>query len=113
VGYEEAVAAAQQLQGMGGVLNVVATGGHLNKPDDLLVTAAGEALWVPGEKIVSRSTHGTGCAFSSALLSLLIAGDGPIEAVRGAKTYVAGAIRSAAPIGHGFGPLNHLWRLRG
>ncbi len=109
---EDLAGAVRELQDMGNGLNVVATGGYLERPDDLLVTAAGEAHWMAGERIESRSTHGTGCAFSSALLSRLVLGDGAVEAVRGAKAYVAEAIRTAAPLGRGFGPLNHLWMLR-
>ena len=111
---DELEAAARELQRtVGGRLNVAATGGHLERPDDLLVTAEGEAHWVAGERIESRSTHGTGCAFSSALLCRLALGDGAAEAVRGAKRYVAEAIRRAGPMGKGFGPVDHLWPLRG
>jgi hydroxymethylpyrimidine/phosphomethylpyrimidine kinase len=113
---EDLAGAVRELQDLGGKvgarLNVVATGGHLERPDDLLVTAAGEAHWMAGERMESRSTHGTGCAFSSALLSRLVLGDEAVEAVRGAKTYVAEAIRTAAPLGRGVGPVNHLWTLR-
>ena len=109
---EDLAAAARELQERSERLNVVVTGGHLERPDDLLVTAAGEQHWIVGERIESRSTHGTGCAFSSALLSRVVLGDGPLEAVRGAKAYVAEAIRTAAPLGRGFGPVNHLWPLR-
>jgi hydroxymethylpyrimidine/phosphomethylpyrimidine kinase len=108
-GREELVEAARQLQEMCGELNVVATGGHLPRPDDLVLTAGEEAIWLPGERIESRSTHGTGCAFSSALLSRLVLGDGSVAAARGAKEYVAEAIRTATPMGMGFGPMNHLW----
>ena len=108
---EDLAASARQLQQMCGELNVVVTGGHLTSPDDLLVTAAGEVLWLAGERIETRSTHGTGCAFSSALLSRLVLGEGAPAAVRGAKQYVAEAIRTATPIGQGFGPINHLWPL--
>ena len=93
-------------------LNIVATGGHLDQPDDLLVTAAGEQHWIRGERIVSTSTHGTGCAFSSALLSRLVRGEAAFEAAKGAKEYVTEAIRRATPLGYGRGPLNHLWPLR-
>jgi len=93
-------------------LNVVATGGHLIPPDDLLVRAGGEMDWLPGEQIVSRSTHGTGCAFSSALLSRLVLGDSTLGAAMMAKRYVAEAIRTAEPMGKGIGPVNHLWPLR-
>ncbi|HET8637541.1 MAG TPA: bifunctional hydroxymethylpyrimidine kinase/phosphomethylpyrimidine kinase, partial [Acidobacteriaceae bacterium] len=85
-------------------LNVVVTGGHLDVPDDFLRTADGEERWFAGERIETRATHGTGCAFSSALLARLVLGDAPAEAVAAAKAYVAGAMRAAQPIGKGRGP---------
>jgi hydroxymethylpyrimidine/phosphomethylpyrimidine kinase len=97
--------------GSGSGLNVVATGGHLERPDDL-VLVGGEAVWLEGEKIESRSTHGTGCAFSSALLSRLVLGDSGKDAAQRAKQYVTEAIRTAEAMGEGFGPVNHLWPLR-
>jgi hydroxymethylpyrimidine/phosphomethylpyrimidine kinase len=109
---EDMPEAALALQEMGWELNVLATGGHLNPPDDLLVPAKGEMFWLTGEQMVSRSTHGTGCAFSSALLSRVVMGDGARDAAAMAKRYVAEAIRTAEPIGKGIGPLNHLWPLR-
>jgi hydroxymethylpyrimidine/phosphomethylpyrimidine kinase len=93
-------------------LNVVVTGGHLDRPDDFLFTASGEQVWLPGEQIATNATHGTGCAFSSALLCGLISGLLPREAVAAAKTYVTEALRSAYPVGKGKGPMNHLFRLR-
>jgi hydroxymethylpyrimidine/phosphomethylpyrimidine kinase len=59
----------------------------------------------------STSTHGTGCAFTSALLCHLVLGETPIEAVRNAKHFVTEAIRHAPGLGHGRGPLNLLWHL--
>ncbi len=109
---EEMLDAARVLQEMGEELNVVVTGGHLDPPDDLLLSAKGEVLWLPGEKILSRSTHGTGCAFSSALLSRVVLGDQTAIAGVMAKRYVAEAIRTAESIGHGQGPVNHLWPLQ-
>jgi hydroxymethylpyrimidine/phosphomethylpyrimidine kinase len=104
--------AARAVQSCGSNLNVLATGGHLNPPDDLLLTAGGEVHWLAGEQIVTRSTHGTGCALSSALLSRIVLGDDALSASVAAKRYVAEAIRSATPLGHGHGPINHLWPLR-
>jgi hydroxymethylpyrimidine/phosphomethylpyrimidine kinase len=92
-------------------LNVVVTGGHLGRPDDFLLAAAGDGIWLPGERIETNSTHGTGCAFSSALLCQLISGLGPSDAVAAAKAYVTEALRSAYPVGKGKGPMNHLFRL--
>jgi hydroxymethylpyrimidine/phosphomethylpyrimidine kinase len=109
---EDMLEAALALKEMGWELNVVATGGHLNPPDDLLAPAAGEMLWLAGEQRVSRSTHGTGCAFSSALLSRLVLGAGGRDAALMAKQYVAEAIGTAEAMGRGLGPVNHLWPLR-
>jgi hydroxymethylpyrimidine/phosphomethylpyrimidine kinase len=92
-------------------INVLVTGGHRDPPDDLLLSGDSKPLWIPGEHIVSTSTHGTGCAFSSALLARLVLGDSPHAAALAAKQYVAEAIRSATPRGDGNGPLNHLWPL--
>ena len=92
-------------------LGVFATGGHLDPPDDYLLLPTGEGLWLPGSRVVTRSTHGTGCALSSAFLSRLVLGDAPRQAAHAAKLYVAAALRSAVPIGTGIGPMNHLWTL--
>jgi hydroxymethylpyrimidine/phosphomethylpyrimidine kinase len=111
---EEMPAAAARLQAMAArlgndALNVVVTGGHLSRPDDFLLTASGAGNWLAGEKIITNATHGTGCAFSSALLCELISGRSPEEAVAAAKAYVTEALRSAYPIGKGKGPMNHLF----
>lgn len=91
-------------------LNVVVTGGHLDPPDDFLLTASGDEFWFPGQSIATTSTHGTGCAFSSALLCSLISGNLPADAVAQAKAYVTRALLEAYPVGKGRGPMNHLFR---
>jgi hydroxymethylpyrimidine/phosphomethylpyrimidine kinase len=116
IGREQVPASAVQLKEMAGrsgnqELNVVVTGGHLGRPDDFLLTATGDQVWLPGERIDTNSTHGTGCAFSSALLCELISGLSPSDAVAAAKAYVTEALRSAYPVGKGKGPMNHLFRL--
>jgi hydroxymethylpyrimidine/phosphomethylpyrimidine kinase len=91
-------------------LNVAVTGGHLDPPDDYLRTPDGSTQWFPGERVEATATHGTGCAFSSALLARLITGDPPGEAVAAAKAYVTAAMKAAKPIGEGRGPLHHFYR---
>lgn len=86
-------------------LNVVVTGGHLYPPDDFLRTVDGDETWFPGERVETTSTHGTGCAFSSALLCRLLAGDSPVEAVGMAKHFVRNALETARPLGQGRGPV--------
>ena len=93
-------------------LHIVATGGDQEEPIDLLRTPGGAMQTFRGERIETTSTHGTGCAFSSALLSRLILGDSPAKAVANAKAYVTEALRTAPGVGHGRGPLNLLWPLR-
>ena len=90
-------------------LNIVVTGGESDPPNDFLRSAAGDEFWFPGERIETSATHGTGCTFSSALLSALVAGESPAEAVKAAKNYVALAMRKAYRIGKGNGPLHHLF----
>jgi hydroxymethylpyrimidine/phosphomethylpyrimidine kinase len=114
VGREQVPAAAARLQAMAARLgndglNVVVTGGHLSRPDDFLLAASGEQGWLAGEKIITNATHGTGCAFSSALLCGLISGRSPLGAAAAAKAYVTEALRSAYPVGKGKGPMNHLF----
>jgi hydroxymethylpyrimidine/phosphomethylpyrimidine kinase len=107
----EVEAAARELSGHGRGLNVIATGGD-RKANDFLWLAEGRGEWLRGEKIVTTSTHGTGCAFSTALLCRIADGHSGLEAAIAAKEYVAEAIRRAPKIGHGRGPLNLLWPLR-
>ncbi len=103
------VAAASDLQKLGRDLAVVVTGGDLDPPDDLILLPDSEHTRLRGEKIQTTSTHGTGCAFSSALLSHLISSGNPLQAATAAKAYVAESMKLADPIGTGHGPLNHLW----
>ena len=92
---------------------VVIKGGHLEGPDVVDLYYDGRSFEaLRGERIESRSTHGTGCTFAAALAAGLALGNRPLDAVRRAKEYVAGAIRAAPRLGRGSGPLNHLHELR-
>jgi hydroxymethylpyrimidine/phosphomethylpyrimidine kinase len=90
-------------------LLIVATAGDGDHPTDILRLPSGDLHRFPGEHIPTTSTHGTGCAFSSALLANLVLGRAPTAAVAAAKLYVTEAIRRAPNLGHGHGPLNLLW----
>ncbi len=97
--------AATRLQEMG-ARAVVVTGGHLREPVDLLCYGGVEREY-PGLKIESESTHGTGCAFATAIACRLATGVTLTEAVELAKRYVAEGIASAIAVGRGNGPINH------
>jgi hydroxymethylpyrimidine/phosphomethylpyrimidine kinase len=97
-----------------GAANVVVTGGHLEKAIDLLsfTTARGiETEVFKADRLRSNSTHGTGCAFSTALACHLAQGRGLPEAVLLSKVYVSAAIANAHSLGKGVGPLHHLYRI--
>ncbi len=107
----QAEAATQKLAARHPHLHIVATAGDHPQPTDLLRLPSGDFHRFAGEHLDSTSTHGTGCAFSSALLCHLVLRDTPVEAVRSAKHFVAEAIRNAPNLGHGKGPLNLFWHL--
>jgi hydroxymethylpyrimidine/phosphomethylpyrimidine kinase len=111
---EEMRAAAAKLHAMG-AKNVVITGGHLDKAIDLLsfTNSRGvvEQELFKAERQRSKSTHGTGCAFSSAMACHLAHGRGLPEAVLLAKAFVGAAITNAHALGRGIGPLHHLYRM--
>ena len=111
---QEMKAAALRLHELGAP-NVVVTGGHLDKATDLLSfthpNGGIENEVFKAERQRSRSTHGTGCAFASALACHLAQGRQLPEAVLLAKAYVAAAITHAQPLGRGTGPLDHLYRM--
>ena len=103
---EEMAAAAEALHHLG-ARNVIITGGHLDPPADLVSphdSDKGPAMLV-GSRVVSTSTHGTGCAFSTSLACHLASGKSLIDAARAAKGFVESAIRNAPGVGKGNGPL--------
>jgi hydroxymethylpyrimidine/phosphomethylpyrimidine kinase len=110
---DEMRAAAAKLHAMGSAA-VVITGGHLEKAIDLLsfTTKGGvEEEVFKAERQRSNSTHGTGCAFATAMACHLALGRGLAEAALLAKTYVSAAIAAGHPLGHGTDPVHHLYRM--
>ena len=104
--------ASEALVGRYSGLNVVVTGGDQAETTELVLEAGGARHVVKGERVESNSTHGTGCAFSSALLAGLVRGMSGLEAVQAAKVYVAEGIRRAPGVGRGKGPLDLYWPMR-
>jgi hydroxymethylpyrimidine/phosphomethylpyrimidine kinase len=110
---EEMKVAATKLHEMGAAA-VVITGGHLEKAIDLLsfTTRRGvEQEIFKAERQRSNSTHGTGCAFATAMACHLAQDRGLAEAALLAKTYVTAAISYGHPLGRGTGPVHHLYRM--
>jgi hydroxymethylpyrimidine/phosphomethylpyrimidine kinase len=107
--------AAARLHDMGAP-NVVVTGGELDKATEFLSftnpRGKREEQWFRAERLRSTSTHGTGCAFATALACHLALGRAVPEGVLLAKAYVAAAIANAHPLGRGTGPVHHLYRMQ-
>jgi len=103
--------AAKKLHEMG-AKGVIVTGGHLDMTTDVLSLANGEIQTFKSERVNSACTHGTGCAFSTAIACHLALGRPLAEAVLLSKAYVSAAIANAYPIGKGFGPVNHMYRMK-
>jgi hydroxymethylpyrimidine/phosphomethylpyrimidine kinase len=110
---DEMKTAAAQLHEMGSQA-VVITGGHLEKAIDLLSFQTKRGLEeevFKAERQKSNSTHGTGCAFATAIACHLAQDRGLAEATLLAKTYVTAAIAAGHPLGRGNGPVHHLYRM--
>jgi hydroxymethylpyrimidine/phosphomethylpyrimidine kinase len=110
---DEMRAAAAKLHQMGSAA-VVITGGHLEKATDLLsfTSKVGiEEEIFKAERQRSNSTHGTGCAFATAMSCHLALDRGLAEAALLAKTYVTAAIAAGHPLGRGTSPVHHLYRM--
>ena len=91
---------------------VLCKGGHqINDADDLL-WRCGSGKWFHGKRINNPNTHGTGCTLSSAIAANLAKGMALEDAVRRAKEYISGALAAMLDLGHGRGPMNHLFDLK-
>ncbi len=110
---EQMRVAATNLHALGAA-SVVITGGHLEKAIELLSFAGRRGVEqevFKSDRQTSNSTHGTGCAFATAMACHLARGRGLPEAVLLAKAYVSAAIANAHPLGRGTGPIHHLYRM--
>lgn len=92
---------------------VLCKGGHkVNDADDLL-WRDGSGKWFHGKRINNPNTHGTGCTLSSAIASNLAKGYDLDQSVERAKAYISGALAAMLDLGHGSGPMNHMFDLKG
>ena len=92
---------------------VLCKGGHkVNDADDLL-WRNGFGKWFHGKRIDNPNTHGTGCTLSSAIASNLAKGYDLDTAVERAKAYISGCLSAMLDLGHGSGPMDHTFNLKG
>ncbi len=91
---------------------VVVKGGHRpGAPVDVVYD--GTAFTdLPGERVETRNTHGTGDTFASAIAAFLAHGQAPLDAMAAAKRYLTEALRASYVVGDGHSPVNHFHAVR-
>ena len=92
---------------------VLLKGGHLTGDDSIDLLFDGTTVTeLPGRRIATRNTHGTGCTLSAAIAALLPVCD-MVEAVQRAKAYLTDAIAASdrLTVGSGHGPVHHFHAL--
>ncbi|MFT0545714.1 bifunctional hydroxymethylpyrimidine kinase/phosphomethylpyrimidine kinase [Allopusillimonas ginsengisoli] len=100
----------RRLLGDDGERWVFLKGGHLPGNDTVDVLHNGDKLIeLPGRRIETRNTHGTGCTLSAALAALLPRSASVPEAAAQAKDYLVKAIARSGElsVGSGHGPVQH------
>jgi hydroxymethylpyrimidine/phosphomethylpyrimidine kinase len=100
--------AARDLVALGPRAAVV-KGGHANGDATDVYWDGVELVELPGRRINTGNTHGSGCAFSAAIAAGLAKGESPLDAVRAAKAFITGAIEHSLEVGRGHGPVNPMF----
>lgn len=93
---------------------VVVKGGHLPSPSAPDALVNGDDVYeVPGERVESRNTHGTGCSLSAALATVRADGATWEDGLAQVKAWLTAAIRAGERlwVGSGNGPIDHLHAL--
>ena len=108
-GMEQAARAISEKYGCA----VLCKGGHQISDADDLLWREGAGVWFRDRRIQNSNTHGTGCTLSSAIASNLAKGYDLDQSVRRAKAYISGALAAMLDLGHGSGPMDHMFDLRG
>ncbi len=103
--------AARELVSLGPRAAVV-KGGHA-EGDVIDVFWDGSAMVeLPGKRVPTVNTHGSGCVFSAAITAGLAQGFDAVDAVRHAKVFIGAAIEHSLEIGQGHGPVNPMFMLK-
>jgi hydroxymethylpyrimidine/phosphomethylpyrimidine kinase len=99
-----------------GCAGALVKGGHSagREAIDVLALRDGTVHHISAPWVDTKNTHGTGCTLSAAIAALLATGMPMLEAIRGGKAYLSRALAAGRDmtIGHGHGPVDHLFDIR-
>jgi hydroxymethylpyrimidine/phosphomethylpyrimidine kinase len=99
--------AARDLAALGARAVLVKGGALAGDATDVLYDGT-RVVDLPGPRVDTANTHGTGCTLSAAICARLALGDGLADAVRAAKAYLAEGLRRSYAVGKGRGCVHHL-----
>ena len=92
---------------------VLVKGGHSVSDADDVLCGGEDCTWFHGDRVDNPNTHGTGCTLSSAIAANLALGYSLPASIARAKAYLTGALGAMLDLGHGSGPVNHMYELDG
>ena len=112
--WQDALAQGERLSELIGAV-VLVKGGHLGGPEcpDALVDASApegkRIVEVPGTRVDTRNSHGTGCSLSSALATMQARTGDWAASLRVVKEWLLGALAASdeLEVGGGHGPVHH------
>jgi hydroxymethylpyrimidine/phosphomethylpyrimidine kinase len=103
-------AAARDLRALGAGAVLVKGGALAGDAVDVFFDGS-RLVDVPGPRVETANTHGTGCTLSAGICARLALGDDLLEAVRAAKAYLVEGLRRSYTVGKGRGVVHHLHAL--
>ena len=105
---EEMVRAARHLHSLGAGTVLVKGSRQQQEMVDVFYDGR-EATLLRSRHLDTENTHGSGDTLSAAVAAFLARGLSPLQAIEGARSFTAAAIREAADwqLGAGHGPVNH------
>lgn len=108
---EDMIKAAEKIMKFG-PKSVLIKGGHIGEEARDYLLSENGGIWLTAKRLKNPNTHGTGCTLSSAIATYLAFGQDLNEAVASGKKFLTGAIEDGLDLGHGRGPLNHMYALK-
>lgn len=116
-GTDDPAAQARVLHDMG-CRNILLKGGDTDrtdmKIDYLSLEDDDELITLTADSVNTRNTHGTGCTLSAAIATYLALDFDIIDAAMRGKLFITRALQAGShvSVGHGHGPVNHLFSPR-